>query len=233
MNKINIIGIGFRPLNKKASEILFASDVVLTNNSLRKVFEGYAEYQKVKDNIIVHAWVHEMLDYISANYESKRISVLAAGDPMFFGVGRLVIERFGKDPVEVYPDLSSVQVAFSRVKEISNTAFLISMHGGPDPEKRRKLEYEMTEIPALLAKYGMLAILTDRENNPSKIAEAIRRDRVIPQGHCASLTEIKMYVCERLGQEDERIVEGTLEEMSGHPFEHPNVVILKNAKPQK
>ena len=119
MNKINIIGIGFRPLDKKASEILLASDVVLTNKGLRKAFESYAEYESVKKKIFVHASVHEMLDYISANYDTKKISVLAVGDPMFFGVGRLVIERFGKDHVEVYPDLSSVQVAFSRVKRDS------------------------------------------------------------------------------------------------------------------
>ena len=227
MNKINIIGIGFRPLDKKASEILLASDAVLTNKGLCKAFEGYAEYHKVKDNIFIHANVHDMLDYISANFDTKKITVLAVGDPMFFGIGRLVIERFGKDPVEVYPDLSSVQVAFSRTKETSNNAFFVSMHGGPDPQNRRKLEHEMTEIPDLLAKHGKLAILTDRENTPSKIAEAIQRDRV------TSPAEVKMYVCERLGQEDERIVEGTPEEIVGQSFAHPNVVILKSATAQK
>ena len=220
MNKINIIGIGFRPLDKKASEILLASDVVLTNKGLRKAFESYAEYESVKKKIFVHASVHEMLDYISANYDTKKISVLAVGDPMFFGVGRLVIERFGKDHVEVYPDLSSVQVAFSRIKETANNAFLVSMHGGPDPANRRKLEYEMPDIPALLAQHGKLAILTDRENTPSKIAEAIQRDKV------TSPAEVRMYVCERLGQEEEMIIEGTPEEMAGRLFEHPNVVIL-------
>jgi len=224
MNKINVIGIGFRPLDKKASKILLASDIVLTNKGLLEAFKDYTEYHKVKDDIIVHAGVHEMLDYIADNYQDKKISLLGIGDPMFFGIGRLLLERFGKEAVEVYPDLSSVQVAFSRVKETSNDAFLISMHGGPDPEKRRKLKYEMTEIPALLAKHGKLAILTDRENTPSKIAEAIQRDKV------ASPPEIRMYVCEKLGQEDERIVEGTPEEMAGESFAHPNVVILKVGK---
>jgi len=205
MNKINVIGIGFRPLDKKASKILLASDIVLTNKGLLEAFKDYTEYHKVKDDIIVHAGVHEMLDYIADNYQDKKISLLGIGDPMFFGIGRLLLERFGKEAVEVYPDLSSVQVAFAR-------------------EKRRKLKYEMTEIPALLAKHGKLAILTDRENTPSKIAEAIQRDKV------ASPPEIRMYVCEKLGQEDERIVEGTPEEMAGESFAHPNVVILKVGK---
>ena len=78
----------------------------------------------------------------------------------------------------------------------------------------------MPDIPALLAQHGKLAILTDRENTPSKIAEAIQRDKV------TSPAEVRMYVCERLGQEEEKIIEGTPEEMAGRLFEHPNVVIL-------
>ena len=220
MNKINIIGIGFRPLHKKASETLLGSDVVLTNTGLCKAFEEYAEYERVKEKIHIHAGVHEMLDYISANIDTKKITVLAVGDPMFYGVGRLIINRFGRDPVVVYPDLSSVQVAFARVRETANNAFLLSMHGGPDQVNRRKLEHEMVEIPALLAKHGKLAILTDRVNTPLKIAEAIQRDRV------NSPDKIKMYVCEKLGQEDERVLEGTPEEMTKQEFAHPNVVII-------
>jgi len=49
MNKINVIGIGFRPLEKKASEILIASDVVLTNKGLLEAFKDYAEYEDVKE----------------------------------------------------------------------------------------------------------------------------------------------------------------------------------------
>jgi precorrin-6Y C5,15-methyltransferase (decarboxylating) len=229
MNKINVIGIGFRPLDKKASEILLASDVVLTNKGLLEAFKSYAEYDKVKDNIIVHGSVYEMLDYIAENYQDKKISLLGIGDPMFFGIGRLLLERFGKEPVEIYPDLSSVQVAFSRVKETSNNAFLVSMHGGPDPKNRRKLEHEMTEVPDLLAKHGKLAILTDRENTPSKIAEVFLK----PSADSCQLSALKVYVCERLGQEDERIIEGTPEEIAGQSFAHPNVVILKSVKADK
>ena len=224
MNKINVIGIGFRPLDKQASEILLASEIVLTNRGLLEAFKDYAEYHKVKDKIIVHAGVHEMIDYIADTYQDKKISLLGIGDPMFFGIGRLLLERFGKEPVEIYPDLSSVQVAFARVKETSNDAFLVSMHGGPDPEKRRKLKYEMIEIPALLAEHGKLALLTDRENTPSKIAAEFCR------GEVPSPSKITMYVCEKLGQKDERIVEGTPEEVAGQSFEHPNVVIVKAGK---
>ena len=158
MSKVHVIGIGFRPLEKKAAEIVLQSDDVLVNSRLLEVFKGYAEYEDVKDKIIIHATVYETLDYIADNYKQRRISLLAAGDPMFFGIGRLVVERLGRDDVEVFPDLSSIQVAFSRVRETSNNALFISLHGGPDPSKRRKMEHEITDLPSLLQKNHKIAL---------------------------------------------------------------------------
>jgi precorrin-6Y C5,15-methyltransferase (decarboxylating) len=140
---------------------------------------------------------------------------------MFFGIGRLVIERFGQNAAEIYPDLSSVQVAFSRVKETMNDALLISLHGGPDPSKRRKLKYAITELPDLLRKHGKLAVLTDRDNGPDKIAKEIYGD------------DAQIYVCEKIGYDDEKIIQGTPEEIERMSFKYPNVVILKSAKVQK
>ncbi len=229
MNKIHVIGIGFRPLDNRAKERLLASDDVLANSRLLDVFKSYDEYKSVKDRIIVHDSVYEVMDYIRENYKKKKIALLAAGDPMFFGIGRLAIERFGQDAVEVYPDLSSMQVAFSRVRETSNNALLMSLHGGPDPEKRRKMEHEINEVPGLLERHGKVGILTDKVNSPEKIAETIfRRSAVSSQ-----LSAVRIYVCEKLGYDDERITSGTPEEISGKTFEHPNIVIIKSGEVKK
>jgi precorrin-6Y C5,15-methyltransferase (decarboxylating) len=171
--------------------------------------------------------IYETLDYIRDNYKDKCLVLLAAGDPMFFGIGRLVIERFGQEAAEIYPDLSSIQVAFSRVKETSNNALLVSLHGGPDPAKRRKLEYEITDLPALLQRHGKAAVLTDKVSSPDKIAE------VILKASSPLLSNVKIYVCEKLGYDDEKVTEGTPEEIAGMSFEHPNVVIVTSAKVQK
>jgi precorrin-6Y C5,15-methyltransferase (decarboxylating) len=228
VNKINIVGIGFRPLENKAADSVLQSDDVLVNSRLLEVFKGYAEYKDVKDKIIVHATVYETLDYIADNYKQRRISLLAAGDPMFFGIGRLVVERLGREEVEVFPDLSSIQVAFSRVRETSNNALFISLHGGPDPLKRRKMKHEITELPFLLKKHNKIAILTDKVNTPEKIAEEIQRASIPRRGEVPSPSPspIKMYVCEKIGYADEKIYEGTPEEISQQKFQHPNVVII-------
>ncbi|HCC68574.1 MAG TPA: cobalamin biosynthesis bifunctional protein CbiET, partial [Nitrospiraceae bacterium] len=152
------------------------------------------------------------------------VVLLASGDPMFFGIGRRVVKEFGKDVVEILPDLSSIQVAFSKIKEPWDDALLISLHGGPDPEKRRRLEYEINDIPMLLEGHNKIAILTDKVNNPSEIAKILNLS--LPTSHF----QLKMYVCERLGYPDERIVEGTPVEIAEMSFLDPNVVILKNTE---
>ncbi|MDK1025471.1 MAG: precorrin-6y C5,15-methyltransferase (decarboxylating) subunit CbiE [Gammaproteobacteria bacterium] len=247
MNKVYVIGIGFKPLEKKTSHLVLNSDVVLTNDSLLRVFKNYPEYKRVQDRILVHGSVYETVDYIRENYRHKKLSLLAAGDPMFFGIGRLIVEKVGPHAVEIYPDLSSVQVAFSRIRETSSNALVLSLHGGPDPEKRRKLEYDITELPPLLEKHNKIAILTDKVNRPEKIAEVLlagSKDSIArrPMGSskqsrtaeaASSSTRrdnIRMYVCEKLGFADERVTEGTPEEISQMSFAHPNVVIIKSTK---
>jgi precorrin-6Y C5,15-methyltransferase (decarboxylating) len=222
VNKIYVIGIGFRPLEKRAKDIVLQSEAVLANSRLLDVFKEYDEYESVKDKIIVHGSVYETLDYIGDNYKQQKITLLAAGDPMFFGIGRLVIERFGKDDVEVFPDLSSLQVAFSKIRETSSGAYCVSFHGGPDPTKRRKLEYELKDIPALLGQYRKIGILTDKVNNPAVIAGEVLK----LSGVSCQPASLKIYVCEKLGYPDEKIIEGAPQEIAEMSFVHPNVVVI-------
>ncbi len=218
MNKIYVIGIGYKPFEKRAREILFSADHVLTSHRLFEVFMKYEEFAALEKKVMVINKVDETMEFIRNNFKKRSIVLLASGDPMFFGIGRRVLSEFGTDTVEMLPDLSSVQIAFSRVREAWDDAYLMSLHGGPDPAKRRRLPYEIRHIPALLRDHGKIAILTDRENNPSEIAKGIMS--------VAGFQGLKIFVCERLGYPDERITSGSPEEIAAKTFSEPNVVIL-------
>jgi len=110
MNKFYVVGIGYRPLDEKASEAVHMSDIILANKSLLDIFSKYKEYESVKGKIMVLNGIHETMDYlrtqiptlplfdkgeISGSKISKKgdsqiaptlktISILAVGDPMFF-----------------------------------------------------------------------------------------------------------------------------------------------------
>jgi len=196
------------------------SEVVLTNNRLLEAFKEYDEYEAVKDKIVPLKDIHETKQFIRDNYRDNKIALLAVGDRMFFGIGRVIKEEIGKESMEVYPDLSSIQVAFARIKETSSNAFIMSLHGEPDPNNRRKLEYEITELPELITKHNKIAILTDRVNSPTDIANTLNSSPVT----CHA--SLKIFVCEKLGYDDEKITEGTPEDIASASYAHPNVVII-------
>jgi precorrin-6Y C5,15-methyltransferase (decarboxylating) len=225
MIKLFVMGIGYRPLDSRAKDLLLNSEVILASKRLHEVFQRYDEYEAVRERIRVINKIDETISFIrsslaSSNHPSS-IILLASGDPLFFGIGRKVLEEFGHDMVEILPDLSSIQPAFAGIKEPWDNAFLMSLHGGPDPEKRRRLPYELKDIPALLRKYDKIAVLTDRQNAPSAIAGELASALSSQQ------SAVRIFVCERLGYPDEKISSGTPEEIAGMSFGDPNVVILK------
>jgi len=228
--KIFVIGIGYRPFDKREKEIVLSAEWILASQRLLDIFQRYEEFQVVRDRVKVINNVDETIGFIRSHLFAaslkgntpRNIMLLASGDPLFFGIGKRAIEEFGKENVEILPDLSSIQVAFARIKESWDGALLISLHGGPDPEKRRKLEYGLSDIPSLVSRYAKLAILTDRENSPPRIAGELLHPWVA--GHDKSA--ITMYVCEKLGYPDEKITPGTPEEIIGMDFADPNVVII-------
>lgn len=227
VNRIYIIGIGYKPIERRTWDIIYKAEVVLASGRLFEVFKAYEEFESVKDKIKVINSVNETIDFMKSKLESGIIVLLASGDPMFFGIGRRAVKEFGKDVVEILPDLSSIQMAFSRIKEPWDDAFLMSLHGGPDPEKRRRLLYEMKDIPLLLKRHNKIAVLTDGENNPAEIAKVILPISS-PVTHSGSL---RMFVCEKLGYPDEKITEGPPAKIAAMSFLGPNVVIIRNIEP--
>ncbi len=221
-NIIYVIGVGYTPLSEEASGIVFDSDAILVSKRLNDVFMRYREYEQVTDRVRVINNVDNTLEFLHNNHTALKITVLASGDPLFCGIGRRIAREFGKDSVMIIPDLSSMQVAFSRIKEPWDNALLMSLHGGPDPAKRRKTEYSPEDIPLLLERHGKIAILTDRVSNPPTIAGIFRSAELV------SKVKPIFYVCERLGYEDEKITTGSPEEIEGLSFSDPNIVIILN-----
>jgi precorrin-6Y C5,15-methyltransferase (decarboxylating) len=224
MARIFVIGIGYRPLEKRAKEMVAVSKAIFVSDRLLEVYAGYDEYEASRDRLVILNSVSETIGAMNkclADDPDCFITLLASGDPMFFGIGRRVIEEFGKEMAVIIPDVSSVQEAFARICEPWDNALFISLHGGPDKNTRRKLEYGPEELPALLREHRKLAVLTDDVNNPSVIAGAF--------GDAGDDTGVLMHVCERLGYPDEKVTSGRPAEIATKVFREPNIVIIKLA----
>ncbi|QOV39223.1 precorrin-6y C5,15-methyltransferase (decarboxylating) subunit CbiE [Streptomyces ferrugineus] len=70
------------------------------------------------------------LDVIAEYVEKdRRVVVLASGDPGFFGIVRVLAERFGPERLDVRPGVSSLAAAFARIGLTWDDAVVVSAHG--------------------------------------------------------------------------------------------------------
>jgi len=138
---------------------------------------------------------------------NRRLVVLASGDPLFYGTARYVCSRLGKDRFEVVPHVSSMQLAFARVKESWEDAYLASLSGLSTIE--RVIEKIRTVDTA--------GLFTSEQWPPNVVAASL-----LEQG----LQGYQAYVCENLGSPDERVTQGSLKEIASDSFGPLNVMIL-------
>jgi precorrin-6Y C5,15-methyltransferase (decarboxylating) len=132
--------------------------------------------------------------------------VLATGDPLFFGIGRYLLEHLPADDLVFHPHAGSVAVAFARIKVPWDDARVVSLHGRPLDE----LDAALAEGP------DKLAVLTDGKNTPGVIA---RRVRSVAGGY-------DFWVCEDLDGREERVERFTPESLEDRDFAPLNIVVL-------
>ena len=114
--------------------------------------------------------------------------LLASGDPLWFGIGRLLLQQFGPERLRFHPAPSSLQLAFARIGRPWQDASWISLHGRePEP-----LAARLQQRPAALA------VLTD----PSRGGAAAVRTILAASGLEAAYS---LWLCERLGHPAERV----------------------------
>ena len=122
--KIHIIGIGddgLEGLTSRARQLVERAELLIgAEQALARVAPGRAERLPLGSNL------DEAIDRISRG-KNKRIIVLASGDPLFYGIARYLCDRLGKDRFEVVPHVSSMQMAFARVKESWEEAYLTNL----------------------------------------------------------------------------------------------------------
>lgn len=157
--------------------------------------------------IPITADLQTALGHIGEARARGSVVVVASGDPGFFGIGRLLADRFGHDAIEVHPAASSVATAFGRVGIPWDDAVVVSAHGRSLP---RALERVLDARKA--------AVLTSPENPPEKVgaylkANGAHYDHVV--------------VISNLGQPDEAVERGDgLEWLAQGSFPRLAVVLL-------
>ena len=148
---IYVVGIG--PGNPKyltniAEDIIFKSDYVLSYKRVKETIEPMAKIIEIDS-------LKEITDFLNEHMnEDVDISVLASGDPSFFGIGEYLSKRY---KIKTIPGISCVSYMAGYENISLNDVASISFHG-------RELNKDLISNDKLM-------IYTDSKNNPDSISK--------------------------------------------------------------
>lgn len=202
-NKVYIIGIGddgLDSLTGPAKQVVEQAQVLVGN---RRLLDAVGEH--AVERIEVGNDFDALVTSIEEN-SGKSIVLLASGDPLFYGTARYLCDRLGKDRFEVVPHVSSMQLAFARVKESWDEAYLTNL-----------ANQSIDRVVDRIRTADKVGIFTTEKTPPSAVAKAML-ERQIDYFH--------VYVCENLGSPDERVTHCTPSELAEQEFSPLNVMVL-------
>jgi precorrin-6B C5,15-methyltransferase / cobalt-precorrin-6B C5,C15-methyltransferase len=203
-SKIVIVGIGddgLAGLTEAARRVVQEADLILGAPATLRLLSGVAAKQVPLDPEMPSA-LRQVREALSA----RKPVLVSGGDPLFYGIARYLCDRLDKNQFEVLPHVSSMQLAFARVKESWEEAYLTSLAGRP-------LETVIDRIRTA----EMVGLFSSDEHPPSRVARAL-----LDHG----IDYFRAYVCENLGSPDERVTQAELAELAEMEFAPLNVLIL-------
>lgn len=217
MTKIHVVGIGLDGLagvSETARQLVKQAKLLVGSSRHLSYFPDSKTNIQTKRLLLgdLTETITEIRQHL--NKGTDVIVILVSGDPLFFGLGRLLLAELPPEELTFYPHLSSIQLAFNRLKIPWQDARIISIHGRSIDELTSVLQQGVEKI----------AVLTDGTNTPHAIVNLIESLSLPGQ--------YKLWVCENLGGENERIVEIlnserlNLTSLQKQKFASLNVVVL-------
>ncbi|CAM2077607.1 MULTISPECIES: precorrin-6y C5,15-methyltransferase (decarboxylating) subunit CbiE [Clostridia] len=139
----------------------------------------------INTNKIVISSLRETLEYIQQNGQDNIISLVASGDPTFFGISEYIKKNYPGNIV-VIPGISSFQYLTTKLNKSWNYAFTGSVHA------RNEDFIEKVKV-------NKLSIwLTDNKNNSAFLCKLLNENNI----------ECTVIIGEHLSYENERILQG-------------------------
>jgi len=213
--KIHVIGINsykFEDLSFKLQNLFLETKNIAVPNSYFEEIKSWSE----KD-------IEKKKSFFSSNSNNKLLCwlrsqktdviLISRGDPLWFGIGRILLENFSKDELSFYPSNTCIQLAFSKLKIPWQDTVNVSIHG----RDSTKL------VEDLKARPSSLAIITDSNK---KSLEIIKKN-------LSELNLIDFYdfwLCEEIGFDNENIRKLNLKESLPSDISSLNIAILTKTK---
>ncbi len=204
---VHVIGMGLGPADLTASHLaLIERAAVLVGGKRHLSYFGDAKALKKE----ISSPVSGVVDFIEQHMVDGPVVVLASGDPLFFGIGKTLIDRMGPDQVIIHPNVTSMAAAFARLKLPWQDAAWVSLHGRDN----------MLALATAMNDRDLVCVLTDPENDPWAVKKQVDTHDHVWQ----------MWVLENLGAPEEKISSMDQHADPDQVFAQPNVVVLQKGE---
>ena len=158
----------------------------------------------INTNKIVISSLRETLEYIQQNGQDNIISLVASGDPTFFGISEYIKKNYPGNIV-VIPGISSFQYLTTKLNKSWNYAFTGSVHA------RNEDFIEKVKV-------NKLSIwLTDNKNNSAFLCKLLNENNI----------ECTVIIGEHLSYENERILKGNPIEFINEEVSNMAILIVE------
>ena len=209
--KIHVIGINsfeFQELSLKLQNLFIKTvNIAAPDSYLKEIQLWEGKNTKERKLFFPSKSDKNLINWLKSQHTD--VILISRGDPLWFGIGRILIENFTKEELCFYPSNTCIQLAFSKLKIPWQETNIVSIHG----RDSTKL------IRALKTKPSNLAIITDSKNNGLEIIQN-------------NLLELNLkdfydfWLCEEIGFENEKIRKLNIKEKFPSNISNLNIVIL-------
>ena len=213
--KIHVIGINsfiFEDLPSKLQNLFLETVNIAVPNSYFENIKSWGENNLVQNKLFFASQSNsDLINWLRS--QKTDVILISRGDPLWFGIGRILLENFSKDELSFYPSNTCIQLAFNKLKIPWQDIVNVSIHG------RDSTKF----IEALKTKPSNLAIITDSNK---KSLEMIQKN-------LSELNLIDFYdfwLCEEIGFENENIRKLNLKESLPSDISSLNIAVLTKKK---
>ena len=209
--KIHVVGINsfeFEELSSSVKTLLInIENVAVPKSYFEQINPWFNRSGNCKKNLFSSESNNNLLKWLEKN--DSDVVLISRGDPLWFGIGRVLLDHFHKKELFFYPSITCVQLAFRRLKKPWQNVKCISIHGRETDEL----------IKAIKSRTQNLAIIPDPRKNH---LELIRRNLLELQ--LDNFYEI--WICEELGFKGEKLTKLKINEELPKKISDLHIIVL-------
>ena len=204
------LGLDFVDIPPSYLEVLEQADVLAGGNRLLQNLE-HVQAEKIP----ISSPLEKCISQIEKSRQTgKKVVVLADGDPLYFGIGQKLLSSLGPDKLRIYPNVTTLQIAASRLKIPWSEIRTVSLHGREN----------MHSLLQVLSECKFAGVFTDQNNTPRTIADVLmQKDR----------NNFLVHICEDLCSAEERIQSLSPEAVQNADYSGLNFLIVERLSPAR